>query len=454
MSNNQYDAIVIGAGFAGVSAARDLADKGARVLLLEARDRLGGRTESETITLGDHTFIAERGGQWIDLEYSPAIEPDLERYSVELASSPHPENYHSSYAGIRHSGPELCSAETIGDVKRACRHVVDTAGERLAFGVPLDAQDVSDLDVSWTDYLQTLDTSDHARAFLSTYSSWFSGSFPDQVSALHCLYLLNGADVDTISQGMEYETKFAKGTGHFLESMAADIKKSGTVKLSTPVASVSQDDSEVRVTTDAGELFTAPTVIMAVPMASWNDIEFEPPLSAAKREGSALKQGSRGVKSHILVRNVAPNTCAIGDVRTNDGVFAVLSEEHLANGEQIMILFSLHHDDDPDRPQATFTDIEAALHTLLPDAELVDYVTRDWSTEKYSSYVDFVAYAPGFPSRAHSLIGASEGRLQFCGADLSQTFFAHIEGAVETGKTAAVNALQFIHQDALVPEGA
>ena len=42
--NRTYDVIVIGAGFAGVTAARDLASAGRSVLVLEARDRLGGRT--------------------------------------------------------------------------------------------------------------------------------------------------------------------------------------------------------------------------------------------------------------------------------------------------------------------------------------------------------------------------------------------------------------------------
>ncbi|CAG1998698.1 unnamed protein product [Fusarium graminearum] len=59
--DNSYDVIVIGAGFAGLVAARELAAKGLKVLIIEARDRIGGRTWTARAFGEDF----EMGGTWV-----------------------------------------------------------------------------------------------------------------------------------------------------------------------------------------------------------------------------------------------------------------------------------------------------------------------------------------------------------------------------------------------------
>jgi monoamine oxidase len=59
---NQVDVIVVGAGIAGLTAARELKKAGRSVLVLEARDRVGGRTMGHTLSNG---FVVELGGQWV-----------------------------------------------------------------------------------------------------------------------------------------------------------------------------------------------------------------------------------------------------------------------------------------------------------------------------------------------------------------------------------------------------
>lgn len=65
MPNNTeiiYDAIIVGAGFSGLLAARELYRAGKNILLLEARDRVGGRIYTQW--LDEHTYV-DLGGQWI-----------------------------------------------------------------------------------------------------------------------------------------------------------------------------------------------------------------------------------------------------------------------------------------------------------------------------------------------------------------------------------------------------
>lgn len=60
---SSYDVVVIGAGFAGVTAARELTQAGRSVLILEARDRLGGRTHYQDVPALERSV--EMGGTWV-----------------------------------------------------------------------------------------------------------------------------------------------------------------------------------------------------------------------------------------------------------------------------------------------------------------------------------------------------------------------------------------------------
>lgn len=79
------DVIVVGGGFAGVASARELSRAGADVVLLEARDRLGGRTW--TSEFAGHQV--ELGGTWVHW-HQPHVWAELSRYELELAESPAP----------------------------------------------------------------------------------------------------------------------------------------------------------------------------------------------------------------------------------------------------------------------------------------------------------------------------------------------------------------------------
>ena len=79
----EYDVIVVGAGFAGLTAARELSHAGRRVAIVEARDRIGGRTWL-TQRMG---LNLELGGTWVHWT-QPYVWAELRRYGIGLAPSP------------------------------------------------------------------------------------------------------------------------------------------------------------------------------------------------------------------------------------------------------------------------------------------------------------------------------------------------------------------------------
>jgi monoamine oxidase len=83
---NQYDVVIIGAGFTGVTAAREISQKGYKVLILEARDRIGGRTWYDR-KLGRNLEI---GGTWVHW-FQPHVWSEITRYQMGIVPSPTPE---------------------------------------------------------------------------------------------------------------------------------------------------------------------------------------------------------------------------------------------------------------------------------------------------------------------------------------------------------------------------
>ena len=80
-----YDVVVVGGGFAGCTAARELQQAGYRTVLLEARDRLGGRTWTSTFA-GKQV---EMGGTWVHW-HQPYVWAELRRYGLEVTEATPP----------------------------------------------------------------------------------------------------------------------------------------------------------------------------------------------------------------------------------------------------------------------------------------------------------------------------------------------------------------------------
>src|SRR6476619_5607014 len=97
------DVIVIGAGFAGVAAARDLTEAGHRVVVLEARDRIGGRTWYRQIP-GTEVW-AEYGGMFISRETQPSLAAELSRYGIGVTEPGEPRRLGGCAASAETKGP-------------------------------------------------------------------------------------------------------------------------------------------------------------------------------------------------------------------------------------------------------------------------------------------------------------------------------------------------------------
>src|SRR4051812_30723620 len=172
-----HDVIVIGGGFAGLRAARDLADAGRSVVRLEARDRLGGR--AWTRPFGGDGPPVEVGGTWFTPEQIE-VPRELERYGLETRT----------YAGPRRvrwrTGGELRDQlpvpfEEIGELERALVTIARDA-DRSREGT---LGDVASL--SCTEYIARLAVPPATSDFLAAWWVMIGGTHPDRGAIIDAL---------------------------------------------------------------------------------------------------------------------------------------------------------------------------------------------------------------------------------------------------------------------------
>ena len=425
----RYDAVVVGGGFAGLVAARDLADKGNSVLLLEARDRLGGRTWSTKFSGTD--LDVELGGQYVMPQW-PGMTAELERYGIELQYTEEVESYPTLLNGTHYPGPSPVPFEQIFELERAAIHCV-LAASRITPGMPLDHQNLSDLDISLHDFLAPLGLPQETYDYISSVSGLVSFRFPEEGSALQLLNSLANMDLSPLQLWGATSTYIR--TGSLLERIAADV---GEVRLDCPVARIDQSGNDVLITTADGETVSASAVIIAIPMNIWNDIEFEPELSSVKRTTSAERHGTeRSGKVLMRVRN-APSLAKFAAPRSAEGGLMIYSDHKLDDGVQLMVMYGLTslEGDDYHLDFSQRDSVERTLAAILPGAELIDFMSHDYNNDPYSKG-DWVSWRPGRVSKSHSQLAAPEGRLAFATADVAPKWLFSLEGAIESGHAAA-----------------
>ena len=232
------DVLVVGAGLAGLTAARDLTAAGHSVLVLEARDRVGGRVVNEDIGDGK---IVEMGGQWAgptqDKLYALAAELDVPTFPTFDTGRKvlHFNGKRGTYTGaIPRINPLV-----LADIGQAQARL-----EALAKKVPLDApwtaRGAEKLDgQTFETWARRNTASKSARMLLTLGAEAVFAAEPGDLSMLHVLFYSHSAGsfqrlIDT--GGGAQQDRFAGGSALVAERLAARL--GDVVRLSSPVGRI------------------------------------------------------------------------------------------------------------------------------------------------------------------------------------------------------------------------
>ncbi|WP_033287815.1 flavin monoamine oxidase family protein [Amycolatopsis jejuensis] len=429
MNGDTYDVLVLGAGFAGLTAARDLAADGKRVLIVEARDRIGGRAWYRPFA--DTGFSIELGGNWVDPDGNTELMAEAERYGVALSQSPHPEHHVSLLDGIlRHAACPITDDDRAA-LDQLVKEVLVQV-ERIDPELPLDQQDVADLDVPLHDYLDRFGLSTPLRGLIGGWIRENTGCAEAQISALHLMSWIPNLNGDVLALGHTPTHRFAAGTIDLLQRMLDD--SGAELRLSSPVAAVTQSADHVEVRTHNGEVLRARGAVIALPLNCLTDIAFEPALSPEKAAGAAIGQSGAAKKLWALVTDLPPKVLGVGCHEAPiDVFFTDYPAAETGLGGDLVVGFSTQ-----ERPLDILDreDLEAALRRYLPEASVLKVDGHDWLADPYAKGT-WCAAPAGLLSKYASALEATEGRLVFAGSDIAHAFRGWMEGAVRTGAIAA-----------------
>ncbi|MEU4407084.1 NAD(P)/FAD-dependent oxidoreductase [Streptosporangium sp. NPDC023963] len=412
-----FDVIVVGAGMAGVTATRELRAKGKRVLLLEARNRVGGRTWTDTW----RGHMIERGGTWVD-RLQPHVWRELNRYRLPImADQGVTRAIMPTLTGFEELDPSVAYIRQ----KELFTRFFDRSTEIFPEPFhPLHRPDlVAQFDqFSLRDRLDQMALPPEDEVLLTSWTSLYGGtSERGALTLIQQWWALSGGTFEGFHGVNTYRP--AQGTVSILNAMLAESKP--VLKLNSPVKSVVQNAGKVTVTTRAGESFTAPEVIMAVPVNVWRTISFSPALPAAHREATNAGIGVPHEKklwidlSNPTDRFVAESPEGRGDPLCFMGRF---------NDGQPVVAFTVDRTFDVNDRNA----MERALRRVLPGATMRDYIVTNWHTDPFS--LGAGAYRQPYQLiRLHAKLQQPHGRIKFAGADIANGWNGYIDGAIEDG---------------------
>jgi monoamine oxidase len=442
------DVAIVGAGLAGLACARAVVKTGATCVVVEARDRVGGRTLSRT--MGEATF--DLGAQWIG-----PTQDRMEKLSHELGVATFP-TFHegrkvldldgkiSTYAGTI---PSL-SLPRLLELQRVMSKV-----DRMSAAIDLEAPERSKraalYDAETLEGFKRRSIHSHAvQKLLDAAVRVVFGAEPCDLSMLHFLfYLRSGGGLERlieIEKGAQ-ERRFVGGAQQIAIRMAAAL--GDRVGLAAPVRRVDQDASGVTVRGDGFEV-RAKRCVVAVPPALAARIEYSPALPAPRDQLTQRMPMGATVKCIALYERPFWRARGLsGEGVANRGPASVVFDNTSHDARQAALLAFVvggpaktwsSSRSESDRRGAVL----AQLARMFGDEALspTEYVEHDWSTEVWTRGCPVGLMPTGVLTQFAPALRAPCGRIHWAGTETAITWHGFMEGALESGERAANEAMK------------
>jgi len=419
-----YDTVVIGAGFAGLVAARDLLEAGRTVVVLEARDRPGGRTYSTTFPGTD--VVIDLGAEWFDPARHHFLAAEVARYGAKFVEADKGGASRWFLDGRHSDGDEpdgLIDMNELEEVLNRLRADIT----QVVFAEGFTQTNTAALDIPFNEYLDKFNAPPAIADLLRAQSYTLTGALPNEFSALVYLREIAGFDHNPDYSFFASLARVDIGSGGLAQRVADEI--ADHIRLGEPVTSVTESSGRVDVVTATGKRYSARRIILAAPLNTLGDIEFTPGLPPALAQlvreghtGRCIKVWSKLAGSKHVFAMGWPGIveCTVkGTVSEPDGERAIMASFGLAPDLAI------------DRPDL----LQAGLDDLKLEATVEEVYGHDWIGDPYSKGT-WLALRPGQPP-IHGRVESHWGAIHLAGADFAGVWSGWVDGAIESGREAA-----------------
>lgn len=448
MIEEEADVLVVGAGLAGLTTARELAAAGRSVIVLEARDRVGGRIVNHPVGDGK---IVEMGGQWAgpgqDRLLALAAEMGVTTFPTydDGANVLHFNSKRGTYSG---SIPRI-SPLVLADVGRAQARL-----ESLARRVPTDAPWTARRALDWDG--QTFQTwirrnaaSRSAKMLLTLATEAVFGCEPGDLSLLHVLFYAHSAGsfqrlIGT--SGGAQQDRFAGGAQLIAERMAGRLGDA-TLRLSQPVTGITVSGDRVSCTTPGGS-FAGRRVVVSVPPTLAGRISYEPALPGWRDQLTQRAPMGSVIKCQVIYDEPFWRAEGLSGQATGDGEGSrIVFDNSPPDGSPGILLAFLDGDEarrlgrvsERDRRRAV---VDSLARYFGPKAAKPSgYLELDWQQERWSGGCYGTLFGPNAWTRYGQALRDPVGPIHWAGTETATIWAGYMDGAVQSGQRAAAEVL-------------
>jgi monoamine oxidase len=422
--------VVVGAGLAGLTAAADLHAAGADVTVLEARDRVGGRTHG----------IEVAPGAWVDAgaaylgDRHTALHELVDRLGLKTTPTTMTGDSRFRIGGdhTRHGRFPPLNAVALGEMFELLDELVATVDPAAPWRTP-DADRLDRLTAhEWAQ--QHLRHPD-ARLFFPLFLGEMMAADIRAVSMLHvAFYLRSGGGTRYLNafEGGAQQDRVDGGAHQVCEQLAAGLD----VRLRAEVVAVHQDGT----VHTGGSSYRADAVVVALPPLLADQLHI--PGLPRRRAGDRTVRGCT-VKVNLVYPQPLWRDHGLSGWSVNEGgpLLSTVDDSPAAGGAGVLTGFVTGHEthryaDLPPRLQRAEAVAQARrIFPELPDPIAV-HVT-DWVNDPHSKGCYAALFGPGDWQRLGPHLTTPHGRIHWAGTETSTEFFGLMEGAIRSGHRAA-----------------